>query len=422
MGKVIKNSIKREMALERAEELKGSIKDYLVKRERIDKGLEKNDEIIARKKKILEVLGGTEEDWKDYKWQLKNRINNVDTLEKIIKLSSEEKENIRKVGEKYRWEVSPYYLSLIDFSKKYDPIRLMSIPLYNEIIDNHGMLDPMAEEYTNPAGCITRRYPDRLILNMTNECAMYCRFCQRRRNIGQTDEASTTKAIDEAIEYISENKELRDILITGGDPLTLTTEFLEDVIKRVREIEHIEIIRIGSRTPVTMPQRIDDKLCNMLKKYHPIYVNTHFNHPMEITQESKEACERLANAGIPIGNQAVLLNGVNNNPDVMKCMNQELLKCRVKPYYIFHAKNIKGTSHFVTSVEDGLKIMDDLRGFTSGMAIPTYIINAPKGKGKVPLNRNNIVEIGEDYVKIRTWEKEEYKIENHKTRNIKEVK
>ena len=194
------------------------------------------------------------------------------------------------------------------------------------------------------------------------------------------------------------------------------------MLKKLREIKHVEIIRLGTRTLVTMPQRIDDKLCNMLKKYHPIYVNTHFNHPMEITKEAKEACERLANAGVPLGNQAVLLNGVNNNPDIMKCLNQELLKCRVKPYYIFHAKNIKGTSHFVTSVEDGLKIMDELRGFTSGMAIPTYIVNAPKGKGKVPISRDNIVEYGEGYVKIKTWEKEIYKIDNQKTKNIKEVR
>jgi len=418
----IKNSIKRDIALERAAELKKSIEGYLIKRDKIDKGIEKDAEIKERKKKILEVLGGTEEDWNDYKWQLKNRIDNVEILEKIMKLNEAEKQHIAEVGAKYRWAVSPYYLSIMNFTKKYDPIRLMAIPLHNEIIDEHGMLDPMAEEYTNPAGCITRRYPDRLIINITNECAMYCRFCQRRRNIGQQDTISTTKEIDEAIEYIRENSEIRDVLITGGDTLTLSTDFLEKVLKRLREIKHVEIIRLGTRTLVTMPQRIDDKLCNMLKKYHPIYVNTHFNHPMEITKEAKEACERLANAGVPLGNQAVLLNGVNNNPDIMKCLNQELLKCRVKPYYIFHAKNIKGTSHFVTSVEDGLKIMDELRGFTSGMAIPTYIVNAPKGKGKVPISRDNIVEYGDGYVKIKTWEKEIYKIENQKTKNIKEVR
>lgn len=415
------NSIKRDISLKRAEELRGRIKDYIIKKEIIRKGLCEQEEINKRKKIILKVLKGTEKQWDDYKWQLINRIDSVEVLEKIIKLSDKEKEILEEVGQQYRWAISPYYLSLIDFSKKYDPIRLMSIPLYNEIRDNQGMLDPMAEEYTNPSGCITRRYPDRLILNVTNECAMYCRFCQRRRNIGQLDKPKSMKIINESIKYIEENSEIRDILITGGDPLTLSDVFLEEIIRKLREIKHVEIIRIGSRIPVTMPQRITEKFCDMLKKYHPIFINTHFNHPMEITEESKRACEMLANSGIPLGNQAVLLNGVNNSPDIMKCLNQELLKCRVKPYYIFHAKNIKGTTHFCTSVEDGLRIMESLRGFTSGMAIPTYIVNAPKGKGKVPLNKNNIIERGEDYVILKTWEGEKYKIKNYKTRNIKEV-
>jgi len=416
------NIIKRDISEKRAEQLKGRIKNYLFIKEKIDKGLERKKDIEERKKTILKVLNGTEDDWNDYKWQLKNKISTVEVLDKIVKLSEEEKETLLKISKKYRWGISPYYLSLVNFSKKYGPIRLMSIPLYNEIEDNFGMLDPMSEEYTNPAGCITRRYPDRLIINVTNECAMYCRFCQRRRNIGQKDKAKSKEIINESINYISENKEIRDVLITGGDALTLNDEYIEYIVSKVREIKHVEIIRIGTRTPVTMPQRITQELCDMLKKYHPIYINTHFNHPMEVTEEAKNACERLADAGIPLGNQAVLLNGVNNNPDVMKCLNQELLKCRVKPYYIFHAKNIKGTTHFCTSIEDGLRIMDNLRGFTSGMAIPTYIINAPKGKGKVPLSSNNIVEKGKGYIIIKTWEGEHIKIKNYDTINIKQIK
>lgn len=415
------NSIKKDISLKRAEELRGRIDDYILKKNTIRRGLNKQKEILKRKQIILEALGGTEAQWNSYKWQLMNRIDSVEILEKIINLSDKEKEILEEVGKQYRWAISPYYLSLIDFSKKYDPIRLMSIPLYNEIQDNQGMLDPMGEEYTNPSGCITRRYPDRLILNITNECAMYCRFCQRRRNIGKLDKPKSMGVINESIQYIKDNKEIRDILITGGDALTLSDVFLEEIVRKVREIRHVEIIRIGTRAPVTMPQRITPQLCDMLKKYHPIYINTHFNHPMEVTEESKKACEMLVNSGIPLGNQAVLLNGVNNSPDIMKCLNQELLKCRVKPYYIFHAKNIKGTTHFCTSVEDGLKIMESLRGFTSGMAIPTYIVNAPKGKGKVPLNKNNIIEKGEDYIILKTWEGEQYKIKNYKTRNIKEV-
>ncbi len=416
------NIVKRDISQKRAIELKEKIKEYLSKKEKIDKGLEKKEEILKRKKIILDVLNGTEEDWNDYKWQLKNRINKVDVLNKIISLSEDEKKILNDVSEKYRWGISPYYLSLMNFTKKYGPIRLMSIPLLNEIKDTYGMLDPMSEEYTNPAGCITRRYPDRLILNVTNECAMYCRFCQRRRNIGQQDKVKSKDIIDESIDYIKANEEIRDVLITGGDALTLNDQILEDIISRVRAIEHVEIIRIGTRTPVTMPQRITKELCDMFKKYHPMYINTHFNHPMEVTEEAKKACEMLSEAGIPLGNQAVLLNGINNSPHVMKCLNQELLKCRVKPYYIFHAKSIKGTSHFSTSIEDGLAIMNNLRGFTSGMAIPTYIVNAPKGKGKVPLNSNNIVEKGDGYVVIKTWEGEKLKIKNHNTINIKQVK
>lgn len=416
------NNKKRDISLKRAEELKLRINEYVIKKENIKRGLFQKEEINKRKKLILKVLNGTEEQWDDYKWQLMNRIDSVEVLEKIIKLSDEEKIMLEKVGQQYRWAISPYYLSLIDFSDQYDPIRLMSIPLYNEIIDTEGSLDPMGEEYTNPSGCITRRYPDRLILNITNECAMYCRFCQRRRNIGDVDKPKSMRVINESIDYIRNNKELRDILITGGDALTLSDMFLEEIIKKLREISHVEIIRIGTRAPVTMPQRITQKLCDMLKKYHPIYINTHFNHPMEITEESKKACEMLANSGIPLGNQAVLLNGVNNDPDIMKCLNQELLKSRVKPYYIFHAKNVKGTTHFCTSIEEGLNIMESLRGFTSGMAIPTYIVNAPDGKGKVPLNKDNIIEKGEDYIVVKTWEGEEHKIKNFKTINIKEIK
>ncbi|KKH68330.1 hypothetical protein DU75_07170, partial [Methanosarcina mazei] len=223
---------------------------------------------------ILDVLSANEEDWNNYKWQLSNRISDAETLSKIINLSEVEKKLVSKVGKKYRWAISPYYASLMDTVDKYDPIRLLAIPSVVEIVEDSGDNDPMAEEYTNPAGSITRRYPDRLIINVTNECAMYCRHCQRRRNIGQQDEHKSTQVIKQSIEYIRNNSEIRDILITGGDPLTLPTDRLEWILKELKEIPHVEYIRIGSRIPVTMPQRIDDELVNMLKKYHPIYINT----------------------------------------------------------------------------------------------------------------------------------------------------
>ncbi|MGL5346187.1 MAG: glutamate 2,3-aminomutase [Peptostreptococcaceae bacterium] len=410
-----------KISLERALELKSRIQDYTDIKKSIPKGIEKEEEINRRKQRILDVLGGTEEQWNDYKWQLSNRISDVDTLSNILKLTDKEIEQIRKVQNQFRWAISPYYLSLIDPEDIYDPIKLMSIPSFIELQDDSDDLDPMGEEFTNPAGSITRRYPDRLIINVTNECAMYCRHCQRRRNIGQEDCHTSKRMIQESIDYVRANEEIRDVLITGGDPLTLNDNMLEWIISEVRSIPHVDYIRLGSRTLVTMPQRITDEFCEMIKKYHPIYINTHFNHPMEITKETKEACAKLANSGVPLGNQAVLLNGVNNDKYVMRCLNHELLKIRVRPYYIFHSKHVKGTTHFNTSVDDGLEIMEYLRGYTSGMAIPTYIINAPKGKGKTPLLPQYLISKGTDYIMIRTWEGEVIKVEDTPALNIKSM-
>lgn len=412
---------KNKISLERASELKSRIEDYIKIKDTIPTGIKNEESIKYRKRKILEVLNAKEKDWDDYKWQLSNRITDVDMLSKILSLTEKEVENIKNVQSKFRWAISPYYLSLIDPNNPYDAIKLMSIPSSVELDESISDLDPMGEEFTNPAGSITRRYPDRLIINVTNECAMYCRHCQRRRNIGQEDCQKSKEVIKESINYIKENTEIRDVLITGGDPLTLNDDMLEWIISEIRKIDHVDYIRLGSRTLVTMPQRITDEFCNMIKKYHPIYINTHFNHPMEITKETKEACEKLANNGVPLGNQAVLLNGVNNDKYLMRCLNHELLKIRVKPYYIFHSKHVKGTTHFNTSVDEGMEIMEYLRGYTSGMAIPTYIINAPKGKGKTPLLPQYLISKGSDYIMIRTWEGEVVKVEDNKSVNIKDV-
>ncbi len=410
---------KREISLERAKVLKTHITDYLEAKKFIPKGLEKQDEISRRKEGILTILNASESDWDNWHWQLKNRISDVKDLKKFIKLSDQNIIDIAKVSEVYRWSINPYYLSLINEDDIYDPIRLLAVPTKFELDDKTSTLDPMAEAYTNPSGAITRRYPDRLIINITNECAMYCRHCQRRRNIGSVDKAISKSIIEESLEYIRENQEIRDVLLTGGDPFTLSNQSIEWILKQLKNIPHVEIIRIGTRTPVTMPQRITDELCEMLSKYHPLYINTQFNHPMEVTEESKVACEKLANIGIPLGNQAVLLNGINNDKYIMRCLNQELLKIRVRPYYIFHAKKVRGTRHFNTSVEDGLEIMKNLRGYTSGLAIPTYIINAPLGKGKTPISPKYLISQEKDYVVIKTWEGEKIKYENHKTIDIK---
>lgn len=410
---------RRSIALERAGELKKKIEEYLVIKDSIPRGLSnlEQDKIQQKKKKILSILNASEKNWNDWNWQIKNKISDVGLLSKIIELNDFEIESIKKVQDKYRWAISPYYASLID-DNRLNPVKLQSVPVLAEMNED-GCMDPMSEEYTNPAGAITRRYPDRLIINVTNVCPSYCRHCQRRRNIGTTDLHQTRSILVESIDYIKKNPEIRDVLITGGDPLTLPDSELDWLLNEIYAIPTVELVRIGTRVLATLPQRITDDLLDVLKKYSPLYINTQFNHPLEITKESKVACERLANIGIPLGNQAVLLNGINNDKYVMRLLNQELLKCKVKPYYIFHAKYVMGTTHFNTSVDDGIEIMEYLRGYTSGMAIPTYVINAPNGFGKTPILPQYIISRGSDYIKIRTWEDRCFNYPNHSTINLK---
>lgn len=412
---------KKQIALKRASELKDRIQDYLDVKERIPSGMAAVEQakMEEKKRKILTHLKGTEENWKDYRWQLKNRISDLDTLRRFISLDPAEADAVQRVAEKYRWSISPYYLSLIDDDNTYDPIKLQAIPMVAELRDT-GLTDPMAEEFTNPAGAITRRYPDRVIINVTNQCAMYCRHCQRRRNIGSDDHHTSREKLEKSIAYIRANPEIRDVLVTGGDALLLSDATLDWLIGELHAIPSIEYVRLGTRVLATMPQRVTDQLVNILKKYPPLYVNTQFNHPKELTQEAKDACDKLANAGIPLGNQAVLLNGINADKYVMRFLNQELLRFRVRPYYIFHAKRVIGTTHFNTSVDDGIEIMEYLRGYTSGMAIPTYIINAPKGHGKTPIAPQYLISRGKNFVKIRTWEGKVFDYPNSPTRDIKE--
>ena len=403
---------KREISLKRAKELHNEIADYLeFKEQYISDVSEKRDLIsLKHKRELLEYFGGTDEDWDDYHWQLKNRIGSVSVLTKFMKLSESQLKMFEEVSKKYRWAVTPYYLSLMDYSDMNYPINLLGLPT-NAELNNQGELDPMAEEYTNPAACITRRYPNRLIINVTSSCAAFCRHCQRRRRIGECDRIESEDRINEAIKYIEDNKEIRDVLITGGDPLMLPDEMLESIIKKVRAIEHVEIVRIGTRVPATMPQRITKKLTDMLKKYHPLFINIQFDHPGELTKEAVKACEMLADAGIPLGNQMVFLKGINNDKYIVQLLNEGLLKARVRPYYIFHPKQVQGTKHFEIKVSEGLKSMEYLRGHTSGLAIPQYILNAPEGLGKIPLLPNYIEENDEYHVKLKTWEGKEVNIE-----------
>ena len=395
----------RDVSIKRAEVLKSRIRDYTEASKTILTGKDRKEEIKKNKNKILNYFGATEEDWNDWKWQITHRISDIDVLKEFINLSDEEIKNIKEVGSKYRWSISPYYVSLMDVDNQYGPIRMQSIPSHNELLEE-GEADPMSEEFTSPVEHITRRYPDRLIIKVTNQCAMFCRHCQRRRSIGGVDLAVSREELQDCIKYVAENPEIRDVLITGGDALAISDDMLDWLLGSLRAIPHVEIIRIGTRTLVTMPQRITDELCEILSKHHPVFLNTHFNSPAEITEEVAEATDKLSRAGVPIGNQAVLLKGINNDPYIMRKLNQELLKVRIRPYYIFHPKNVIGTSHFKVKIEEGIEIMEYLRGYTSGLAIPTYILNAPNGKGKTPILPNYILGWGKDHVKIRTWEGE----------------
>ena len=397
------NEEKQAIALKRADDLKKRINDYLERKDQIKTGFDMQEMIHSNKERQLVHFNASEENWHDWRWQMANRIKDVFTLTRLFGFNEEQCAHIRNVGMRYRWAISPYYASLMEGDCNDDPIRMQSVPSIDEM-DTTGYVDPMAEEFTSPAPCVTRRYPDRLIINVTNQCAMYCRHCQRRRNIGEVDQHKPHQNLIAALNYIRENEEIRDVLITGGDALLLSDRKIDWLLGELDTIKHVEIKRLGTRTIVTLPQRITPELCEVFKKHPPVYINTQFNHPREITPESKQACDRLVEAGVVLGNQAVLLKGINNDPHVMKKLNQELLKIRVRPYYIFQAKAVKGTRHFITSVDDGIAVMEKLRGYTSGLAVPTYIINAPNGYGKTPVMPLYILNKGDGKVRMRTWE------------------
>jgi len=290
-------------------------------------------------------------------------------------------DDVKKVRKTYPMKISEYYLGLV--KEKNDPIWKQCIPDMKELEDNVNEEDPLLEEEYSPVPCLVHRYPDRVLLLASNKCAMYCRFCTRKRKVGK-EVVISKDMIANAIDYISKHNEVRDVIISGGDPLMLDDEFLEWIVKSIREIPHVEIIRIGTRVPCTMPARITPELVDMLKKYHPVFVNVHFEHPMEITPESKKACELLVDAGIPVANQAVMLKGINDDPKVLRELFHKLIAMRVKPYYLYQADCVKGTEHFRTSIEQGLEVMKSLYGFTSGMCVPQFMVDVPGG-GKIPL-------------------------------------
>jgi glutamate 2,3-aminomutase len=391
-------------AQHRAAVLKRQIGDYLEAKMAILTGFDLSQQYNQAQAKILDHMGGWETDWNNWHWQLQHRITDVETLAALLPLTDDLKLEIAEVSKHLRWAISPYYLALIMCDEPFGPLWMQAVPSIMEITDRDGHDDPMAEQWTSPAPGVTRRYPDRLIINVTNQCAMFCRHCQRRRNISREDQHLPYPQLAEALDYVRANEEIRDVLVTGGDALLLDDQALDWLLQKLHDIPHLEIKRLGTRAPVTMPQRITPYLCAVLQKYPPIYINTQFNHPLEVTPEARQACDMLAMAGVVLGNQSVLLRGINNQPHVMKKLNQELLKIRVRPYYIFHAKGVRGTRHFITPVDDGLEIMEHLRGFTSGLAVPTYIINAPGGYGKVPIAPNYLIGKRGRKLLLRTWE------------------
>lgn len=346
------------------------------------------------------------DDWNDWHWQVGHRISTIDGLDDVgFNLTQEERHGMEKTLGRLRMAVTPYYLSLIDLDNPYDPIRKQAIPTDSELyFAPYEDADPLAEDEYSPVPGLTHRYPDRVLLLVTDQCAMYCRHCTRRRFTGQHDANVPKEQIAKGIEYIKKHPEVRDVLVSGGDPLMLSDEQLEWVFSQLREIEHVEIIRFGSRTPVVCPQRITPELCTMIKKYHPIWLNVQFNHPNELTEEAIRACGMLADAGIPLGNQSVLLAGVNDCVYVMRDLMNALVKARVRPYYIYNCDPSLGLSHFRTPVSKGIEIMEALRGHTSGFCIPTFVVDAPGGGGKTPVMPNYLISQTPRKVVLRNFE------------------
>ncbi|MBR5029894.1 MAG: lysine 2,3-aminomutase [Muribaculaceae bacterium] len=357
----------------------------------------------SRRKQLFPDV--TDEQWNDWKWQVKNRIETLEDLKKYISLTAEEEEGVKKTLSTLRMAITPYYLSLINPDDPADPVRRQCIPTGLETHQaSADLLDPLHEDEDSPTPGLTHRYPDRVLFLITDMCSMYCRHCTRRRFAGQTDAECGADRIEKALEYIEKTETVRDVLLSGGDALMVSDKKLEYIISRLRAIPHVEIVRLGTRTPVVCPQRITPELCEMLKKYHPIWLNTHFNHPNEITAESTRACEMLANAGVPLGNQSVLLRGVNDCVHVMKHLVQGLVKIRVRPYYIYQCDLSMGLEHFRTPVSKGIEIIEGLRGHTSGYCVPTFVVDAPGGGGKTPVMPQYVISQAPGRVVLRNFE------------------
>lgn len=347
----------------------------------------------------------SEKDWNDWKWQFRHRITSVEELNRYLPLSSKEQAEIRLVINRYPFSVTPYYLSLIDPEDPHDPVRKQAVPCFEEMtMAGMGEEDPLEEKRDSVVPGLVHRYPDRAVMVLTDICPMFCRHCTRKREWQHGGWVRTDDQIEPMLDYIRNNKKVRDVILSGGDVLTLSTARLESVLARLRRIEHVEIIRIGSRYPVVLPQRIDDELCEMLSKYGPIWLNTHFNHPNEVTPEAARACDKLLRAGLPVNNQAVLLKGINDSVETQLKLSHSLLKAKARPYYLFQCDEVQGTEHLRTPVETGLRIIDGMRGHTSGLAVPTFVIDLPFGGGKVSLQPDYVLSHTRERLILRNYQ------------------
>ncbi|TWI59057.1 lysine 2,3-aminomutase [Halalkalibacter nanhaiisediminis] len=346
-----------------------------------------------------------EEKWNDWIWQLTNTIRTLDDLKKVINLTPDEEEGVKISTKTIPLNITPYYASLMNPDDERCPIRMQSVPIGKEIQKTkYDLEDPLDEDEDSPVPGLTHRYPDRVLFLVTNQCSMYCRYCTRRRFSGQIGMGVPKKQLDGAINYIRQATDVRDVLISGGDGLLINDNILEYILKNLRDIPHVEIIRIGTRAPVVFPQRITENLCTILKKYHPVWLNTHFNTSIEITEEAKRACEMLIDAGVPVGNQSVILAGINDSVAITKKLMHDLVKIRVRPYYIYQCDLSEGIGHFRAPVSKGLEIIEGLRGHTSGYAVPTYVIDAPGGGGKIALQPNYVLSHSPEKIVLRNFE------------------
>jgi lysine 2,3-aminomutase len=371
----------------------------------------------------------SEREWNDWRWQLRHRITTYEQLKEILDLTPEEIEGIKHSKGRLALAVTPYFASMMDPNNPNCPIRRQAIPRIEEFhLSKNEMVDPLGEDKHSPVPGLVHRYPDRVLLLVTDQCAVYCRYCTRRRLVGSNERSITQGNFEEVLKYLKSHRKVRDVLLSGGDPLLLENERLEEILSRLRALPHIELLRIGTRAPVTLPQRITGGLVRMLRKYHPLMISIHFTHPKEITEAVRRACNELADGGIPLGSQTVLLKGINDKPVIMKKLVQELLKIRVRPYYIYQCDLAMGTEHFRTSLATGIQIMEKLRGHTTGYAVPTYVVDAPGGGGKIPLQPDYVVSKGRGKIVLRNYEGKlfEYSepniIEFKKTRSIGEEK